>query len=96
MNKKNVGLLIITLFISVNSLAGSTANGSRCNLDSDCGSNKCWPGPDYNGKYCINAAKNCAWPNKDGYFYGKTKGGKVCLAPDQGRAYFCSTKKSDC
>lgn len=101
---------------SILASAGTIPNGEQCSsgqvhvyeksaelkieMDSQCRSNYCYPGPTVNGAtktewYCIAKEKNCAWPGSSGEYYGTWRnyaGGSnnvKCLNPGKGgRARF--------
>lgn len=50
----------------------SRLNGSKCDSNSACLSNYCYPGPDEK-KYCLREDLNCAFPGDSGARYGDVR-----------------------
>ena len=44
--------------------------GERCDSDLQCSSGTCSPGPDGEGNYCLHEELDCAFPKRQGFFYG--------------------------
>lgn len=73
---------------------GVNVNGQACQIDADCQSGACYPGPGYGTEnYCMADEQHCAWPGENGFAEGAVRsweGYRVrCMNPAPGsRARF--------